>query len=128
MTLRIFTVEFEPSATALEKEGTGHVVASLGVESGYVPYTSYSAKTSYLKEYPDVIQKFTNGLQMGMEFVREHTPEEIAQVIAPQFPETDMETLTTIVNVIMNRIPGKKSYIERKALSFCRIFWRMQGN
>ena len=23
-----FTVEFEPSATALEKEGTGHVVAS----------------------------------------------------------------------------------------------------
>ena len=48
-----FTVEFEPSATALEKEGTGHVVASLGVESGYVPYTSYSAKTSYLKEHPD---------------------------------------------------------------------------
>ena len=43
-----------------------------------MPYTSYSAKTSYLKEYPDVIQKFTNGLQMGMEFVREHTPEEIA--------------------------------------------------
>ena len=80
-----------------DREGTGHVVASLGVESGYVPYTSYSAKTSYLKEYPDVIQKFTNGLQMGMEFVREHTPEEIAQVIAPQFPETDMETLTTIV-------------------------------
>ena len=61
------------------------MVASLGVESGYVPYTSYSAKTSYLKEHPDVIQKFTNGLQMGMEFVREHTPEEIAQVIAPQF-------------------------------------------
>ena len=36
-----FTVEFEPSATALEKEGKGYVVASLGVDSGYVPYTSY---------------------------------------------------------------------------------------
>ena len=34
-----FTVEFEPHATALEKEGTGYVVASLGVDSGYVPYT-----------------------------------------------------------------------------------------
>ena len=32
-----FTVEFEPSATALEKEGKGYVVASLGVDSGYVP-------------------------------------------------------------------------------------------
>ena len=35
-----FTVEFEPGATSLEKEGKGYVVASLGVESGYIPYTA----------------------------------------------------------------------------------------
>ena len=92
-----FTVEFEPSATALEQEGAGYVVASLGVDSGYVPYTSYSARSSYMEEHPDVIQKFTNGLQKGMEYVQTHTPEEIAQVIAPQFEETDLETITTIV-------------------------------
>lgn len=33
-----FSIEFEPSATALEQEGAGYVVASCGVESGYVPY------------------------------------------------------------------------------------------
>ena len=92
-----YSVEFEPAATALEKEGTGHVVASLGIDSGYVPYTSYSAKSSYLKEHPDVIQKFTNALQKGMDYVRTHTPEEIAKVIEPQFPETDLETITAIV-------------------------------
>lgn len=92
-----FSVEFEPSATALEKEGAGYVVASLGVDSGYVPYTSYSAKTSYMEEHPEVIQKFTNALQKGVDFVRSHTPEEIAEIIAPQFPETDLETITTIV-------------------------------
>lgn len=92
-----FTVEFEPSATALEKEGAGYVVASLGVDSGYVPYTSYSAKTSFINENPQVIQSFTNALQKGMDYVQSHTPEEIAQVIAPQFPETDLDTLTTIV-------------------------------
>lgn len=92
-----FSVEFEPSATALEKEGDGFVVASLGVDSGYVPYTSYSAKTSYMKEHPEIIQSFTNALQRGMEYVRAHTPEEIAKVIAPQFKETDLDTLTTIV-------------------------------
>lgn len=92
-----FSVEFEPSATALEKEGAGYVVASLGVDSGYVPYTSYSAKSSYMENHPDVIQKFTNGLQRGMDFVLSHTPEEIAAVIEPQFPETDLDTITTIV-------------------------------
>ena len=85
-----FTVEFEPSATALEKEGAGYVVASLGVDSGYVPYTSYSAKTSYMEKNPEIIQKFTNALQKGMEYVQSHTPEEIAEVIAPQFAETDL--------------------------------------
>ena len=92
-----FTVEFEPSATALEKEGAGYVVASLGVDSGYVPYTSYSAKTSYMEKNPEIIQKFTNALQKGMEYVQSHTPEEIAEVIAPQFAETDLDTVTTIV-------------------------------
>ncbi|MDD6798773.1 MAG: ABC transporter substrate-binding protein, partial [Clostridia bacterium] len=41
-----YTVEFEPHATLLENEGDGYVVSSLGVESGYVPYTAYSAKKS----------------------------------------------------------------------------------
>ena len=93
-----FTVEVEPHATALEQKGEGYVVASLGEDSGYVPYTSFSAKKSYLENHKDVVQAFTNALQKGMDYVQGHTPEEIAKVIAPQFPETDMETLTTIVN------------------------------
>ena len=93
-----FTVEFEPHATALEQKGEGYVVASLGEDSGYVPYTSFSAKKSYLEKNKDVVQAFTNALQKGMDYVQNHTPEEIAKVIAPQFPETDMETLTTIVD------------------------------
>ena len=92
-----FTVEFEPSATALEMEGKGYVVASLGTDSGYVPYTAYSAKKSYLDKHPEIIQSFTNALQKGMDFVQIHTPEEIASVIAPQFPETDLKTITAIV-------------------------------
>ena len=92
-----FTVEFEPGATTLESEGKGYVVASLGEDSGYVPYTAFSAKQSYIDENPDVIQGFTNALQKGMDYVQSHTPEEIASVIEPQFPETDLETITTIV-------------------------------
>lgn len=92
-----YTVEFEPSATSLEEEGSGFVVASCGVESGYVPYTSYSAKSSFLEENPDLIQRFTNALQKGMDYVNSHTPEEIAETIAPQFTDSSVETITTIV-------------------------------
>ncbi len=93
-----FTVEFEPHATSLESKGDGYVVASLGEDSGYVPYTAFSAKKSYIEEHPEVIQSFTNALQKGMDYVQSHTPEEIAQIIAPQFEETDLDTITTIVN------------------------------
>ena len=43
------------------------------------------------------MQAFTNALQRGMDYVASHTAAGIAQVIAPQFPETDLDTLTTIV-------------------------------
>ena len=72
-------------------------MASLGEDSGYVPYTAFSAKKSYIEANPDVIQSFTNALQKGMDYVSSHTPEEIAKVIQPQFEETDLETLTTII-------------------------------
>ena len=109
-----FTVEFEPSATALEKEGAGYVVASLGVDSGYVPYTSYSAKTSYMEKNPEIIQKFTNALQKGMEYVQSHTPEEIAEVIAPQFAETDLDIVTTIVKRYYEQDTWKSDLIFEK--------------
>ena len=109
-----FTVEFEPSATALEKEGAGYVGASLGVDSGYVPYTSYSAKTSYMEKNPEIIQKFTNALQKGMEYVQSHTPEEIAEVIAPQFAETDLDTVTAIVKRYYDQDTWKSNLIFEK--------------
>jgi NitT/TauT family transport system substrate-binding protein len=92
-----YTVEFEPAANGLEKEGTGKVVASLGIESGLVPYTAYSAKKSYIEKNPEVIQKFTNAIQKGMDYVNSHTPDEIAEVIHPQFKETNLETVKEIV-------------------------------
>ena len=92
-----YTVEFEPSATALEQNGVGHVVASLGKESGFVPYTVYMATTSYINNNPEIIQKFTNAIYKGQLWVNSHTAKEIAEVIQPYFPENDIETLTDIV-------------------------------
>lgn len=93
-----YTVEFEPFATSLEKNGSGYVIASLGEDSGYVPYTCFSALESYIQENPDIIQSFTNAIQKGLNYVNTHTPSEIAAVIQPQFEETDTDTLVTIID------------------------------
>lgn len=109
-----YSVEFEPFAASLEKEGKGVVVASLGVDSGKVPYTAYSAKESYLKEKADVIQHFTNALQKGMDYVQQHSPEEIAKVIQPQFAETDAEVLTAIVKRYYEQDTWKENLVFEK--------------
>ncbi len=92
-----YTVEFEPQATALELEGVGKVVASLGVESGKVPYTAFCARKSYIEENPEIIQGFANAIQKGMDYIATHSVEEIANAIHPQFKETDIETVKIIV-------------------------------
>lgn len=106
-----YTIEFEPAATGLETQNAGKVVASLGVESGMVPYTAYAAKLSYMKENPEIIQKFVNALQKGMDYVNTHTSEEIAKVIKPQFKEADLATVTKIVTRYKDQQTWKEDLI-----------------
>ncbi|NLK42936.1 MAG: ABC transporter substrate-binding protein [Tissierellia bacterium] len=88
---------FEPVAATLEKEGRGYVVASIGEEGGYIPYTAYSATKEFIEKNPDIIQKFTNALYKAMVWVQEHSSEEIAEAVMPQFPDTDKEVLIKLV-------------------------------
>jgi len=87
---------FEPTATMLEKERKGYVLASVGMESGEIPYTAYFAKKSYIEKNKDIIQKFTNAIYKGQQWVDQHTPKEIAEVIRPSFPDTDLEILEAV--------------------------------
>ena len=88
---------FEPTASELEKEGYGHIVASIGELGGNVPYTTYNAKKSYIEQNPDVIEGFTKAIQKGLDYVHNHTSEEIAENIKDYFPDTSDEDLITIV-------------------------------
>jgi NitT/TauT family transport system substrate-binding protein len=88
---------FEPTALAIEKQGKGYIVASIGKESGVVPYTCYNATKDYIEENPDVIQAFTNALYKGMKWVEKSSPKKIAEVIHPYFPDMSIEDLTEVV-------------------------------
>lgn len=106
-----YTVEFEPHATGLEITGDGFVVASLGIESGYVPYTAYAARKSFLEEHPETVQHFTNAIQKGLFYVNSHSPKEIAEVIQGHFPETDLNTIAIIVERYQNQDTWKNDTI-----------------
>lgn len=91
-----YTTLFEPTASMLEKEGVGYVVASVGADSGYIPYTVYCAKESYIKENPEIIQGFTNAIYKGMLWVDSHSDEEVAKSLQPHFPDTELDILTMV--------------------------------
>ena len=81
-----FVTLFEPNATQVENQGFGYVVASIGELGGVVPYTSYSARISYIEENPEIIEKFTRAIQKGLDYVHDHSDEEVANAIIEFFP------------------------------------------
>jgi NitT/TauT family transport system substrate-binding protein len=89
---------FEPVGAQLEKEDKGYVVASIGEAGGYIPYTCYSATREYMEKSPEVVQKFTNALYKAMVWVQENSNEAVAEAVRPQFPDTDMDVLKTLVD------------------------------
>ena len=89
---------FEPVATQLEKQGQGHVVLSIGSESGDLPYTAYSATKSYMEKNPQIIQGFTNAIYKGQLWVQSNSSEEIAKAVQPFFTDLSEEDLITIVD------------------------------
>jgi len=92
-----YTTLFEPLASTFELQGNGYVLESVGSLAGYIPYTCYSSIASYIKKNPDVIQGFSNALYKAMVWVDEHTALEVAEVIHPQFPDSEVEFLAKIV-------------------------------
>ena len=92
-----YATAFEPTASMLQQEGKGYIVASVGAAAGDIPYTAYFAKKSYIEKNSDLIQRFTNAVYKGQQWVATHTAAEVAEVVADSFPDTSLELLTRSV-------------------------------
>ena len=93
-----FVSLFEPTATMVEKQGFGYVVASLGELGGVVPYTSYSARKSYIEKNPEIIKNFDEAIQMGLDYVHKHDSKDIAEIILNQFPDTSLNDIISAID------------------------------
>ena len=110
-----FVTLFEPTATMVEKQVYGYIVESIGKLAGDVPYTSFSARDSFIKSNKEVIKNFDQAIQKGLDFVSSHSDKEIAKVIKNQFPDTKIEELEIAIKNYRDAWPkttefSKKSF------------------
>ncbi len=92
-----FCTLFEPTATNVEDEGIGYVVASLGELSGSIPYTCFITRTSYLEEHSDIAEKFLKAVQKGYEFIINGDLDEVAAALLPSFDGNTLEDMKIAV-------------------------------
>lgn len=92
-----FVTLFEPNALSVEKNGYGYVVAYIGELGGNVPYTAYNARSSYIENNKDVIEKFTRAINKGLSYVWNNSNEDIAKCLIDYFPDSSLDDLTSIV-------------------------------
>lgn len=89
---------FEPTATSVVKLGNACIVESIGSLSGEVPYTAFYARKSFLNNNPELIEKFTEAINKGLEFVKNNDSKTIANIILPSFPDSSLNDIETIIN------------------------------
>ena len=87
---------FEPTATQIERAGKGYILASIGQESGEIPYTAYFANKSWLQENADTAQRFVNAIAKAQQWVMEHTDRQVAEAIVDQVPDTSLDELEAV--------------------------------
>ena len=92
-----FVALFEPLATQVVNEGYGYKVAQLGTLTDNVPYTAYNARTSYINNNKDTIEKFTKAVQRGLDFVNNNDSSTIAKTIMNQFPDSSYNDIKNAV-------------------------------
>lgn len=92
-----YVTVFEPTATVIQNEGRGYIVASVGEASGEIPYTAYFANKSFLQKNPEITENFVAAIHEAQQWVLTHSSKEVAEAIAPSFSDTSVEVLTQVV-------------------------------
>ena len=92
-----FCTLFEPTATNLQKEGNGYVLDAVGEFSGYLPYTVFATKQSFLDDKSEQAEKFLQAVYNGYTYIATHTSLEAAQALAPSFSGMTTEELQIAV-------------------------------
>ena len=97
-----FVPLFEPAASQLVQEGKGYIVSAIGMDSGEIPYTCYTATAEFLQNNGDKAEKFLRAVWRGTEYVMSHSAEDCAKLVQPYFEGTSLQLLTAAMQNYMD--------------------------
>ena len=89
---------FEPTATTVVNVTDACIVESIGKLAGEVPYTAFYARKSYIENNKEILTGFTRAIAKGLKFVLESDSTTTANVILPQFPDSALNDIITIID------------------------------
>ncbi len=89
---------FEPTASEIEANNRGYIVASVGEEVGEVPFTAFMASENYLKNNKDKIKNFIKAVMKGYEYVVSTDVTEVARTLLPSFNGSSLESIVASLN------------------------------
>lgn len=88
-----FVTAFEPVASTIEKNGKGYVLASVGAESGEVPFTAFMANRSYINNNKDNVKNFLKAIIRAYNFLVSANINDIVDSLRPSFDGTSDELI-----------------------------------
>ena len=93
-----FCTLFEPTASELCANKGYHIVASVGMVSGEVPYTCFQTKSSFYTENEYICERFLRAVYRGYKFLLNATVNEIYSAVSPSFLGVSQESIVTSIN------------------------------
>lgn len=88
-----FCTMFEPTASEFVKAGKGYIVASVGEQSGEIPYTCFIAKKGFLQKNSNIAQGFLRAVKKAYNFIMTSSVHDVAVALQPSFPSTSIESI-----------------------------------
>ena len=117
---------FEPTASEFEEAGKGYVVASIGKESGEIPYTAFMALNDYISKNEETVISFVKAIKRGIEFTQTASEEELVAALKNQFPGISENSIIKSIRRY-NEIGAWVSDVTMKKEAFLRLQAVMQN-
>ena len=80
-----YVTMFEPTASDFVAQGKGYYIASVGEESGEVPFTAFMANRSYLNKHSDKCEKFLKAVVRGYNYLMAQPISNVVNSLRPSF-------------------------------------------
>ena len=97
-----FVTAFEPTATSIVESGKGYILASVGAETGEIPYTAFTANRSYITENTDKVKNFLRAIMKGYNFLVTANIDDVVAALKPSFEGSSEASIKNSIQKYIN--------------------------